>query len=182
MFRYVPNTLSVFRILLVPIFAYVYFSGDPGAHNIALVIFIVASITDVIDGYLARRFDLITKAGTVLDPLADKLMQLTALTCLTIDGYLPLWILGVLLFQEIGMIISAVYMYFREHSTVIPSNKIGKSATVLFELAIFITILYPDSLASLILVVLALSLKVTALFSYIHHYYRDIKPNMPKSS
>lgn len=182
MLKYVPNTLSAFRILLVPIFASVYFSDHPSAHYYAMIIFVIAGITDIIDGYIARTYNLITKAGTVLDPLADKLMQLTALTCLTIDGSIPLWIMGVLIFQEVGMIISGVYMYFREHSTVIPSNKIGKSATVLFTLAILITILFPDSIASLILVIIALGLKLSALGSYIHHYYRDIKPNLPDNN
>ncbi len=180
MLRYVPNTLSAFRILLVPLFAVTYFSGSLTAHPKALAIFIIAGITDIIDGYLARRFDLITKVGTVLDPLADKLMQLTAILCLTIDGHIALWITAVLLFQELGMIISGVYMYFREHSTVIPSNKYGKGATVLFALAIFITILVPDSLASKLLIIVALGLKITALTSYIHHYYTDIKPHIPK--
>ncbi len=178
MFKYVPNILSAFRIVLVPIFAIIYFSTNPNAHNIALGIFILASITDVVDGTIARKYDLISKVGTVLDPLADKLMQLTALICLTVDGYIPLWITGLILFLEFGMIIAGSYMYLREHSTVIPSNKFGKSATILFALAIFITILFPDSLGSLILVILALTVKLMALSSYMHNYYTKIKPHL----
>ena len=179
MLRHVPNILSAFRILLVPVFVLTYFSGTPQAHDQALGVFILASITDVVDGYIARRFDLITKVGTVLDPLADKLMQLTVLVCLTIDGFIPLWVTAALLAQESGMIITGIYFYFREHSTVIPSNYFGKSATVLIALAIFITILYPDSLASFLLVVSTLSLKLLALGTYIHNYYANIKPNLP---
>lgn len=179
MFRHIPNILSAFRIGLVPVFAITYFSDSPSSHGWALVIFIVAGITDVIDGYIARKYNLITKIGTVLDPLADKLMQLMAIICLSIDGLIPLWIMMVLIVQEIGMIIAGVYMYFREHSTVIPSNIFGKGATVLFALAIFITILFPDSLGSLILVTLALGLKLMALYTYIHKYYTKIKPGLP---
>lgn len=178
MFKHVPNILSAFRIVLVPIFAVVYFSANTNAHNIALGIFILASITDVVDGHIARTYKLISKVGTVLDPLADKLMQLTALICLTIDTFIPLWVTGLILFLEFGMIIAGVYMYFREHSTVIPSNKFGKSATVLFALAIFITILFPDSIGSLTLVILALTNKLMALSTYIHNYYTKIKPHL----
>lgn len=178
MFKYVPNILSSFRIVLVPIFATVYFSQNPNAHYLALGIFILASITDIVDGHIARTYQLISKVGTVLDPLADKLMQLTALICLTLDAYIPLWVTGLVLFLEFGMIIAGIYMYFREHSTVIPSNKFGKSATILFALAIFITILYPDSLGSLVLVMTALLIKLLALSSYIHNYYTKIKPHL----
>ena len=178
MLKNVPNILSAFRILLVPVFAVVYFSANPSAHNLALSIFILASITDILDGTIARKYNLISKVGTVLDPLADKLMQLTALICLTIDALIPLWVTGMVLFLEFGMIIAGIYMYFREHSTVIPSNKFGKSATILFALAIFITILYPDSLGSLLLVILALTTKLMALATYIHNYYTKIKPHL----
>ena len=179
MFKHVPNILSAFRILLVPDFAIVYFSNIKNAHNLSLFIFIVANITDVIDGYIARKYNLITKVGTVLDPLADKLMQLTVLICLTIDGFIPIWLTLVILGLEMGMIIAGSYMYLREHSTVIPSNTFGKSATILFALAMFISILFPDSLASLILVISALTLKLLALGSYVHNYYTKIKPKLP---
>lgn len=179
MFKHVPNILSAFRILLVPVFAVIYFSEAANAHNIALGIFVIASVTDLLDGFLARKYNLITKVGTVLDPLADKLMQLTALICLTVDDHIPLWMTAMILGLEIGVIITGIYMYFREHSTVIPSNKFGKSATVLVALAIFITLLFPDSLGSLILVVVALSNKMLALYTYIYNYYTKIKPNIP---
>ena len=180
MFKLIPNILSTFRIMLVPLFAVVYFSDGPSAHAYALTIFIVAGITDVVDGFIARRFNLITKVGTVLDPLADKLMQLTTLICLTIDTYIPLWLTTLILILELGMIVAGIYMYFRKHSTVIPSNHFGKSATVLFTFAIFIVIVFPDSLISKLLVVAALSLKLMALSTYIHHYFTHIKPTLGK--
>jgi len=180
MFRHIPNILSAFRIGLVPVFAITYFSDGSGRHGWALAIFIIAGVTDVIDGSIARKYDLITKIGTVLDPLADKLMQLTAIICLSIDGLVPLWIMMVLMIQEVGMIMAGIYMYLRAHSTVIPSNVFGKGATGLFALAILITILFPGSLGSLILVTLALGLKLMALYTYIHKYYTKIKPGIPR--
>ncbi len=176
MFKHVPNILSTFRLILVPVFAIVFFSDMANANYVALGIFILAGITDVLDGYIARHYNLISKVGTVLDPLADKLMQLTALVCLTIDGALPLWIMVILLAKEAAMIVTGIYMYFRKKSTVIPSNWFGKSATILFSLAILVTILYPDSIASLVLVIGALVLKLTALATYIHKYFTKMKP------
>ncbi len=181
MFKHIPNILSTFRIMLVPIFAIVFFSGHKNASYLALAIFVIAGITDVIDGYMARKYKLITKVGTVLDPLADKLMQLTALICLAIADAIPLWITLLVIAKELAMIITGIYMYFRKIQTVIPSNRFGKSATVLFSLAIFITILYPDSLGSLLLVIAALLLKLSALASYIYQYFKHTKPNIKTS-
>lgn len=179
MYRHIPNILSAFRILLVPIFAATYFSPLDNGRFYALAIFLLAGATDVIDGYIARKFDLITKFGTVLDPLADKLMQLTVLICLTYSALIPMWITTIILVQEFGQIVTGIYMYFRERSTVVPSNRFGKSATVLFAVAILITIIYPESIASMVLVIGALALKLFALGTYIHDYYTHIKPNLP---
>lgn len=178
MFKHIPNMLSSIRILMVPVFAIIYFSDIKNAHYVALSIFILAGLTDLLDGYIARHFDLISKIGTVLDPLADKLMELTALTCLTIDKAIPLWLMLIIVSKELAMIITGIYMYFRKKSTVIPSNWFGKSATVLFSLAILMTIIYPHSIISLILVIVALIVKLTALSSYIHTYYAHVKPNL----
>lgn len=178
MFKHVPNILSAFRILLVPIFVIIFFSGQDNAHYFALGIFILAGLTDMLDGYIARKYNLISKVGTVLDPLADKLMQVTALVCLTIDGALPLWVMMIFLAKELAMIITGIYMYFRKHSTVIPSNWFGKSATVLFSLAVLITIIFPESIGSYVLVFGALGLKLMALSSYIHGYFTKIKPEI----
>lgn len=178
MFKYVPNILSTFRIILVPIFAVTFFSNRPNAYAIALGIFIVAGLTDILDGYIARKYNLISKVGTVLDPLADKLMQITALVCLSLDGAIPLWIMLIFLGKEAAMIIAGIYMYFRKKSTVIPSNWLGKSATILFSLAILITFIFPESIGSLALVISALGLKLMALSSYIHKYFTKMKPNL----
>lgn len=178
MFKHVPNILSAFRIGLVPIFATIYFSDQPNASRIALIIYLIAGMTDILDGYLARKYDLITKIGTVLDPLADKLMQLTAISCLAIDHVIPYWLMGLFLFKESGMIIMGSYMYMRKAKTVMPANKFGKAGTVLFSLAIFVTILRPDALISFLLILLALLLKIIALSTYSVHYFTKIKPHL----
>lgn len=177
-FKHLPNILSTIRLIMVPFFPILYFSNIERAHYYALVLFIVAGLTDMADGYIARTYHLITKAGTVLDPLADKLMQLTAITCLAIDHALPYWVMVLFILKESGMIITGIYMYFRKTKTVMPANRFGKAGTVLFSFAIFVTILAPDSLFSMMVIIGALLLKLTALGSYMHLYFTKIKPTI----
>ena len=84
----IPNILSFIRLCLVAVFAVLFFSGYTGW---ALIVFLVAGATDVIDGFLARRYNWITNLGKILDPLADKTMQCMVLVCLCIDKYIPWW-------------------------------------------------------------------------------------------
>ena len=88
----VPNVLTMLRLVLVPVFAVLFFRGDRKA---SLAVFIAASLTDLLDGYLARRLNQITDFGKLFDPLADKLMVLTALVCQGIAGVFP-WVAIVL--------------------------------------------------------------------------------------
>ena len=85
----IPNILSIIRIILVFVFVAVFFVADSPVW--ALIIFLTAGATDVVDGYLARRFNWITNLGKILDPFADKFMQCTALVCLCIKNFVPLW-------------------------------------------------------------------------------------------
>lgn len=120
-----PNILSMFRLFLVPCFAVTYMSDIEHAGIYAGIIFMVAAITDVIDGYLARKWNQITAVGRILDPMADKLLQLTALACLTIKGIVP-WILGgIFLLKELLMMIGGAVLV-KKLDDVIPSNIFGK--------------------------------------------------------
>ena len=77
-----PNKLTMLRILLIPVFMVVLYLGFPGSTYVALGIFIIASLTDLLDGWIARRFDMVTEIGKILDPLADKATQLSLMLCL----------------------------------------------------------------------------------------------------
>jgi cardiolipin synthase len=172
--KHVPNILTVIRLFLVPIFAVLYFSDIENNHFYALGIFILAGVTDVLDGYIARKYDLVSIVGTVLDPLADKLMLLTALICLTLDGVMPVWAMAIMLVKELFMMTSGVYLYFRKEKVVIPANKFGKMATVLFSLAVFLMIVLPDHWATLPVLVVAIASKLSALVSYAKHYFTRV--------
>jgi cardiolipin synthase (CMP-forming) len=132
----IPNILTLFRIFLIPVFILVFFSNISNSLFIAILIFLIAGFTDILDGHIARKFNLITKFGMVLDPLADKLMLITVLACLSIQGYTSIWILIIVGAKELFMIVSAIFLY--NDNTIIPSNLFGKISTFLFYLSIFI--------------------------------------------
>ncbi|QUI21014.1 CDP-diacylglycerol--glycerol-3-phosphate 3-phosphatidyltransferase [Vallitalea pronyensis] len=173
--KYIPNILTIIRLILVPLFPIVFFSQMENAHFYALIIFLVASLTDFLDGYLARKYNVVSIIGIVLDPLADKLMLMTTLGCLYISEYIPIGVLIIILIKETSLVLSGIFLYFKKEKTVIPSNKFGKMATVVFSLAIVLTIIFPNSIASITTVIVALFLELIALSSYVNHYFRNIK-------
>lgn len=172
MLKHIPNILTVIRLLLVPLFAYVYFLPVDNAKTIALIVFIIAGITDVLDGYIARRYQLVSAVGTALDPLADKLMLLTTLTCLYISAYLPFIILAIMYLKEFTLMISGIIMYFQKEKTVVPSNIFGKLATVIFSVAIILTFLRPNDTLQIVLLYIALIFKLIAFGSYIINFMK----------
>jgi cardiolipin synthase len=140
------------------------------SHYIALGIFLIAGITDVLDGYIARKYNLISKVGIVMDPFADKLMQLTALASLAISEAMPLWLFIVFMAKEFFMIISGSILYWRKEKVVIPSNIIGKSATVVSTIAVTLLIIFPSNVICISVLIMALVLKLLALTTYVITY------------
>jgi cardiolipin synthase (CMP-forming) len=149
-FMNIPNIITMVRFLLIPVFVYFFFSENQYSIEIAVAVFILSGITDTLDGYIARRYNQITKLGIVLDPLADKIMLITVLASVTISNNIPTWIIAVVALKEILMIAGAISLY-NERDIVIPANIFGKISTllsyiailaVLFELPYNRTILY----------------------------------------
>lgn len=134
----IPNILTLFRILLVPLFVIIFFSNMESSLFYSISIFLLAGITDILDGYIARKHNLITKLGIVLDPLADKLMLLTVLFCLSINNIIPMWILIIISLKELVMIVAGGILYNKNF--IIPSNKFGKLSTFMFYISIFFLI------------------------------------------
>lgn len=131
----IPNLLTAIRFLLIPIFMYFFFLPEETGVGIAVIIFILAGITDTLDGYIARKYNQITKLGIVLDPLADKLMLITVLISIAISKRIPMWIIIVVAAKELFMIAGAITLYNKQN-VVIPANIFGKAATVLSYFAI----------------------------------------------
>lgn len=127
----VPNVLTVFRIMLVPVYLYVFFSNGPYSIELAFGILILAGITDIVDGYIARKYKLITDFGKMMDPFADKLMMLAVITSFLLTERISLGAALFFFIRDIGMILSSAIFHFRGKKTV-PANAFGKVTTVLF--------------------------------------------------
>ena len=125
--KHIPNILSVIRILLVFVFLYVLFAL--GNIYVALIVFLIAGATDMVDGYLARRNNWITNLGKILDPVADKLMQCTVLVSLCIKDIVPLWFVIPFFAKEIFTIVIG-FIVIRRRSVNVVSKWYGKFAVV----------------------------------------------------
>lgn len=141
MMKHIPNILTMFRILLIGVYLIVFYSGISNAVLYAVGIFLLAGITDVLDGYLARKFNVISKFGQVADPFADKGMQLTTLFTLSNKGIIDKWVVYLIFGKELFLIISSAILLFYKTRIIIPSNLFGKATTVLIYLAIIISVL-----------------------------------------
>ena len=98
-----PNKLTMLRILLIPVFMVVLYLGFPGATWVALAIFIIASLTDLLDGKIARKYNLVTDFGKFADPLADKMLTTAALLWFVECGQMPAWALLIVLIREFAV-------------------------------------------------------------------------------
>lgn len=140
----IPNILSVIRILMSPAFAAIFIWRYPSHVWLAGVIFALAGITDVLDGILARRFGWITQLGKILDPIADKLMQCTALLCMVARRILPLWLFVIILAKELCMA-SGTIILFKKSREVGVSKNYGKAYTVVFYFAVIMFLIFGGS-------------------------------------
>jgi len=162
----IPNALSVFRMALIPCFAGVFFSDLQHAYLWAAVIFVVAGITDIVDGYIARKYNQITMLGRLLDPLADKLMVFTALICITVDKLIPVWAAVVFFAKEIAQGLGGLLLYRRVRD-VPPSNRIGKLGTLIFYVTIVLIILFDISYGwKIAMLAVSFGIIFTAFFTY----------------
>jgi CDP-diacylglycerol--glycerol-3-phosphate 3-phosphatidyltransferase len=139
----VANVLTIVRILLVPVFVVFLFAGGTGWRLAALAVFCLASLTDLLDGKLARSRGLVTDFGKIADPIADKALTGAALISLTVLGELPGWVTAVILIREIGVTLLRFAVIRRG---VIAASPGGKLKTLLQVAAICLYIL-PASLS-----------------------------------
>lgn len=165
-----PNKLTVLRVLMIPFFV-VFMLMDivPGMDKwIALAIFVIASLTDLLDGKIARKYNLVTNFGKFMDPLADKLLVSSAMICLVEMGRLPAWIVIVIISRE--FIISGFRLVASDSGIVIAASYWGKFKTV-FQMVMIIVMIMDlgPSFAMLetILIYVALILTVVSLIDYV---------------
>ncbi|TAK69402.1 MAG: CDP-diacylglycerol--glycerol-3-phosphate 3-phosphatidyltransferase [Actinomycetota bacterium] len=136
-----PNALTILRLALVPVFGWLLLSGGGGDDRqrvAAAIVFLVASLTDLADGALARRRHLVTTFGKIADPIADKALIGVALVGLSLLDWLPWWVTGVILAREVGV---TVLRFWVIRHGVIPASRGGKAKTVVQMLAIWLYVL-----------------------------------------
>ena len=135
-----PNKITVFRILMSPFFvACMLIKEIPYHEIIAGVIFIIAALSDLVDGKIARRFNLVTNFGKFMDPLADKLLVQSALLCFVANGLLPAWIAIVIMSRE--FIISGFRLVAADKGIVIAAGYLGKLKTV-FQMVMSVMLIF----------------------------------------
>lgn len=144
-----PNKLTMLRVLLVPVFMVFAAFGrigtseyNPTFHLVAGIVFAVASFTDFLDGYLARKYHLVTDFGKFMDPLADKCLTTAALIYMVTDGLCSPVVLAIVLFREFA--VAGVRMIAAESGTVIAANMWGKVKTVLQMLTVIYYYIFPS--------------------------------------
>lgn len=163
-----PNKLTIFRVILIPFFV-LFLLVPVTAYDkwIALAIFIIASLTDFLDGHIARKYDLVTNFGKFMDPLADKLLVCSALICLIELNRIPSWIVIVIIARE--FIISGFRLVASDNGVVIAASYWGKFKTTfqIVMICLMIADLSPLRFVTQAVMWIALALTVISLADYL---------------
>ena len=162
----VPNVLTMIRFLLVPVYVVLFVSGQKYA---ALVTFLAASLTDLLDGKIARKYNLVTNFGKFMDPLADKLLVCSALICLIALDRIPAWIVIVIISRE--FIISGFRLIAADNGVVIAASYWGKFKTASQMVTVILLVLNIQNTVFTVLgtvfIYISLVLTVVSLIDYI---------------
>lgn len=173
----VPNLLSLLRLLLIPLILWLYL--DRNNHLAAAAIIGISGLTDVADGYIARRYHQVSDLGKLLDPLADKMTQMAMLLCL-VSRYSALWgVFTLFAVKELSCWILGALVICKEHG-INSARWFGKVNTVVLYTVLVILFLFPDISGSLANALIAVSTGVMALTFFLYsrcHIQALLKPN-----
>ena len=162
------NKLTLLRIILIPVFLIVLYWGFPGANWVALAIFIIASLTDFADGYIARHYNQVTDFGKFMDPLADKMLVMAAMCWFVQNGEMWGWVLALVLLREFA--ISGMRLVAVEQGKVIAAAWSGKiktaSTMVCICLMLGLNIGWIDMLSQIVIL-------VTTLYSGVEYFVKN---------
>ncbi|MBR4808440.1 MAG: CDP-diacylglycerol--glycerol-3-phosphate 3-phosphatidyltransferase [Lachnospiraceae bacterium] len=174
-----PNKLTILRVLLIPVFVVLLLADFWGKYfdYIALAVFIIASLTDMLDGMIARKYNLITNFGKFMDPLADKLLVCSAMICLLDLGRIPAWVVIVIIARE--FIISGFRLVASDKGVVIAAGYIGKVKTVFQMIMIMLMIIdFTEGamyMVTQVVMYIAVALTIISLVDYIGRNYKVLK-------
>lgn len=167
----IPNILSLIRLTLSFIIGYLLFTNQKIP---ALVLIFIAWVTDLLDGYLARKLNVITELGKILDPVADKTLILVIVLSLLLTKKISITI-GIIIIARDIIILTAGLIAARKHKFVIPSNVIGKISAFIIGSILFIILLFPNIPFKKFFETLILFVVLLSLILYSFYYFNWIK-------
>ena len=171
----IPNMLSLFRLVLIPVYVYIYLNATEMAHYaIAAGILAVSCLTDMIDGKIARHFNMISTVGKILDPVADKMTQFTLMVCLA-ARHPVLWLIAGLFFVKESFQLIAGFLTLRKGRMLTGALISGKICTTVLFLSLIVMVLMPDlkdDIIGLIAVVDGIFMLI-AFADYVRTYYKN---------
>ena len=165
-----PNKLTMLRVLLIPVFMVVLYWDFPGATWVAVAIFIVASFTDLLDGKIARKYNLVTDFGKFADPLADKMLVTAALLWFVEIGQMPAWAVLIVVIREFA--VSGLRMVAADKGRVIAAGWSGKVKTASTMVCIVLMLIPPVAreISSLCVAVIVL----TTIYSGVEYFIKNL--------
>ena len=187
----IPNALTMLRLVLIPVFVIVFFNTPRDQDKVAaFIIFAVASITDMFDGMLARKLNQITDFGKLFDPLADKVMVVTAMVCQAIIGVFPWVAIIIVAAKELVMLFGGMFMLSK--GVVVYSNYWGKTAQVFFIASLILSFFHPSLVAGnvcvfgltidILLLWITVALAIAALVVYAAGAAKTLKSKSQKTA
>lgn len=162
------NKLTLFRVVLIPVFLVCLYLTFPSHLLVALVIFVVASFTDFADGYIARHYHQVTDFGKFMDPLADKLLVMSAMAWFVQIGWMPAWVFFIVIARELA--VTGLRLIAVEQGRVIAAGKSGKVKTASTMVGICLMLLFPHPTVILVCVAVIL---VTTVYSGVEYFAQN---------
>jgi len=169
--KHIPNILTVLRILMVIAFIILFIHAK---YIICLILYLAAFVTDILDGYLARRFNWISDFGKLVDPFADKFMLISALVCLCAVGAFPIYLLVLLIIKE-AVLITGGIITLKKRKVAVYADYWGKVATGLFVASITLSLInlaFPGLIPAPLLTALYIAAIAISIFSLFHYAYK----------
>lgn len=162
------NKLTLCRVVMIPIFLVLLYVDFTGHLWAALAVFILASVTDFIDGYVARHYNQITDFGKFMDPLADKLLVMSAMAWFVEVAWMPAWAFFVVIARELA--VTGLRLVAVEQGRVIAAAKSGKVKTACTMVGIILMLIFPNATLRLLCVAVIL---VTTIYSGIEYFVKN---------
>ena len=173
-----PNTITMLRLGVIPVLFFLLLSPGPTMSLVIAILFIVAALTDILDGYVARRFQIVTTMGKFLDPIADKLIVNTAMILMIPIDRIPAWIVAIIIIRDFA--VDGIRSISISEGLVIDASPLGKRKTLYQIFAVSaLMIHYPiigfdAHLVGMVILYIALVLTVTSGIDYFLKFYRKV--------